>query len=800
MQYPHRGGICRRYAWDLVILDSPKYTAPLSPHTCAPVIHQKGILRREQIVDTRATMSSSKFPAALSCLNLFLHGNIIVLLLAVSGYTCSHLALTGYDRDTQCCPCRVTQGWLSTFVPLFSLPSSSTTARHITRANMLLMARETAGIPVIEAPVLIVGSSMTGMTLSALLAKHGIRDSITVEKHASTAIHPRAALFHPKTMQIYRELGLYDQMAAESAKYYDEHAGLHAVETLAGKKLGTWMEDINEGLADISPVGRMFLTQQMFEPLLRRHAVGHGASLRFSTELVEFEQDEEGVTALVVHAGTGAKQIVRAKYMVACDGSRSQVRRKLGIQMKGHGLLSKSITIYFKADLGKYVKGKYNGVIYVNNEMVRGFFRLDKTGTEGFLVVNTYGVRGSEESRFPADGITDEKAKVMLQEAVGADVDCEITHISPWNAICDCATHFSKNRVLLAGDAAHVVTPNGGFGGNTGIQDAYNLAWKLALVLQGKGDQDLVLSTYHDERFPVGRRTVDQAFERYIVRTAPEFRTADMDVEQEVPEPHLELGYRYDSRAVAADKKPGALIEDPATAKARPGSMARHVLVKTERSEKAFPVADLLGSGFVLLVGAEGIGWVRAARNLKMEEAKWLPEMDVHHLATENDAFHEKYDVGPSGCALIRPDGFVAWSSHSGAVSGFGGIGMPGPEETLKCVFRDILCLSERQHAGAARTDSAHASFETTALAATDKWAEQQTSLATHLHRQRRALEVEKQDYLDKARDVDARLADLKRMGELQNEMAMLGMKLRLQDVARHGGSHGMAQHDLGPG
>lgn len=125
MQYPHRGGICRRYAWDLVILDSPKYTASLSPHTCAPVIHQKGILRREQIVDTRATMSSSKFPAALSCLILFLHGNIIVLLLAVSGYTCSHLALTGYDRDTQCCPCRVTQGWLSTFVTLFSLSSPS---------------------------------------------------------------------------------------------------------------------------------------------------------------------------------------------------------------------------------------------------------------------------------------------------------------------------------------------------------------------------------------------------------------------------------------------------------------------------------------------------------------------------------------------------------------------------------------------------------------------------------------------------------------------------------------------------
>lgn len=665
---------------------------------------------------------------------------------------------------------------------------------------MLAMASDIAGIPVVEAPVLIIGSSMTGMTLSALLAKHGISDCITVEKHASTAIHPRAALFHPKTMQIYRELGLYDQMASESAKYYDEHAGLHAVETLAGKKLGTWMEDINEGLEDISPVSRMFLTQQMFEPLLRKHAVEHGASLRFSTELVEFEQDEEGVTALVIHGETGAKQIVRAKYMIACDGSRSQVRGKLGIEMKGHGLLSKSITIYFKADLGKYVRGKYNGVIYVNNEKVRGFFRLDKTGTEGFLVVNTYGVRGSEESRFPADGITDERAKVMLQEAIGADVDLKITHVSPWNAVCDCAIHFNKGRVLLAGDAAHVVTPNGGFGGNTGIQDAYNLAWKLALVLRGKAGQDLVLSTYHDERFPISLKTVDQVFERYIVRTAPEIRTPGMDAEEEVPEPYLELGYRYQSYAIAGEKA-GATVEDPASAKARPGSMAHHVLIRTtERDGKAFPIADLLGNGFVLVAGAEGIGWVRAARNLKLEEAKWLPNLDLHQLAADNDAFYKKYDISSSGCVLVRPDGFVAWSERSGAVSGFGGIGMPGPEETLKCVFRDILCLSERHVDAAARADSAHASFDATALEDTDKWADQQKSLATSLHGQRMELEKEKQALLEKMQDVDARLADLRRMGELQNEMAMLGMKLKLQDEAHERAGRGRMQHDLGPG
>ncbi|EME40535.1 hypothetical protein DOTSEDRAFT_136948, partial [Dothistroma septosporum NZE10] len=362
-----------------------------------------------------------------------------------------------------------------------------------------------AGIPIVETPVLVVGSSMVGMTLSALLAKHGVRDCITIERHSSTAIHPRAALFHPRTMQIYRELGLYDQMYNESLKHYDEHAGLHAVESLAGKKLGTWMADINQWIENISPTSRLFLTQQMFEPLLRQHAVDNGAILRFSTELVDFQQDEAGVTALIQDLDSGKKELVRTKYMIACDGSKSPIREKLGIQMKGHGLLSHSLTIYFKADLGWLVQGKYNGVIYVNNEDVRGFFRLDKTGREGFLVVNTAGKKGTEESKHPSVGITNEKAGRMLKSAIGADVDFEITLLSPWNALCDVADRFNDRRVILAGDSAHVVTPNGGFGGNTGIHDAHNLAWKLALVLHGKAGEELVTQTYHDERRPVAK-------------------------------------------------------------------------------------------------------------------------------------------------------------------------------------------------------------------------------------------------------------------------------------------------------
>lgn len=256
------------------------------------------------------------------------------------------------------------------------------------------MADFTGGIPLEHTPVLVVGASMVGMTLSALLAKHGVQGCIAVEKHAGTAIHPRAALFHPRTMQIYRELGLYDAMCEESSKHYDQHAGIVDVESLAGKFLRSWMSNMNEGIEDLSPTVRLFLTQQMFEPILRAKVVGDGVDLRFSTEMVEFQQDAGGVTALLRNTETGRKTLVRARYMVACEGNRSSTRSKLGIEIKGHGLLSHSITIYFQADLGKYVKGKYNGVIYVNNPEVRGFFRLGKWvivlfDTFTLLIMNT---------------------------------------------------------------------------------------------------------------------------------------------------------------------------------------------------------------------------------------------------------------------------------------------------------------------------------------------------------------------------------------------------------------------------
>ncbi|KAJ9601904.1 hypothetical protein H2200_013574 [Cladophialophora chaetospira] len=635
------------------------------------------------------------------------------------------------------------------------------------------MVANASDLPVEQTQVLVIGASMVGMTLTALLAKHGVRDCIAVEKHSSTAIHPRAALFHPRTMQIYRELGLYDSMAQESTKHYDEYAGIFDVESLAGKFRRQWLANMNAGIESLSPVMRLYLTQQIFEPILLEKARTGGIDIRHSTELVSFCPDDAGVTALVRNRDTGQKSVIRAQYMIACDGSRSPIREALGIKMKGYGLMSHSLTIYFKADLGKYVIGKYNGVIYVNNPTLRGFFRLDKAGREGFLVVNMVG-----EKQHPADNITDERAAEFLKAAIGADASFEITLVAKWQARCEVAEKYldESGRVILVGDSAHVVTPHGGFGGNTGIHDTHNLAWKLALVLSGKAGPALVTETYEKERLPVARKTVDQVFERYIKRVAPELREPyekeGFVIEDEAEDAHLELGYRYWSRALDTDQKQSSeTLENPKTATAKPGSMARHVFVQLmDSDDEEIPIADLLGESFVLILGSQASGWIQAAQFLQTE--KQFPEVKIHQLKAGSEVeFCSRYGISSTGAVLIRPDGFVAWSESGPAVFGFGGMGIPDSAETLRCVLKKLLCLGDHIPSFIPQTAQGERLINRSEGLAS-------ITLSRALFTREQLLLEEKSRALKQIEEIERQLADVKRLSVLQDEMAMLSMKL----------------------
>ena len=504
-------------------------------------------------------------------------------------------------------------------------------------------------------PVLVAGGSLVGLSAARFLADHGV-PSLTVERHPGTAIHPRAAMFNQRTIELYRSIGLEPEIVEASNLEFEQDGAIVSVETLAGKELEYYFRNVNEGYETLSPSPRLFITQIGLEPILRRVAAERGARLEYSTELVSFDQDADGVSALVRNRDSGEERTVRASYLIAADGSKSSVRERLGIPLRGHPSFSRSITIYFRADVKPLLGDRNLSVIYVFGPTLQGFFRFSLAGDAGFLVVNsTIGADGSRNRDVWAD-LDEDRCVQYVREALGApDLPLEIENVQQWNACAEWAERFQDGRIFLAGDAAHNMPPTGGFGGNTGVADANNLAWKLAFVLNGAAGPAL-LETYDVERQPVGEFTCEQAYTRYVARLDPELGTED--IQPFVADPPIELGHRYRSSAVILEEDDdGASHEDPHQPSGRPGTRAPHVELD------AGSTLDLFGRGFVVLSPAEaGCSAARAAG------------IDAHRI--DSPAFVEAYGTGAEGAVLVRPDGFIAWRARSvaedpeGALSG----------------------------------------------------------------------------------------------------------------------------------
>jgi 2-polyprenyl-6-methoxyphenol hydroxylase-like FAD-dependent oxidoreductase len=542
-----------------------------------------------------------------------------------------------------------------------------------------MSARAGSSSPVDEVPVLIVGGSLVGLSAAAFLAWHGI-PTLNVERHAGTAVHPRAGHFQLRTMEVLRSIGLQDIVRRAAEDQYDLDFGIAAVASLAGKELAVFIRNLNEGVEAVSPSIRFFMTQQSLEPLLRARAEELGARLLYRTELTSFEQDSDGVTAIIKDLDSGVERPVRARYMIACDGNRSPVRERLGIAVKGRGVIAHSVTIYFRAAAAApLMEGRRLGVIYVTNPTLRGFLRMDKGNRSGFLAVNTVGDTAQPETSRIADHITPERCVELVRAAIGlADAPVEITQVIPWRTVADNSERYLQGRVFLAGDAAHTMPPNGGFGGNTGVQDVHNLAWKLAMVIKGRAGAGL-LETYDAERQPIGALTVEQAYSRYVLRTAPYLGVET--VQPLVDDWRMEIGHKYRSSAVISEPGGGDLPhDDPFQSRGRPGTRAPHLML--ERNGARVSTLDLYGRNFVLLAGPEGGAWCAAARRVRNVPVDAYELGGAGDLADPQSRFPEAYGISPSGAVLIRPDGFVAWRADE--VN-------PHVEQTLADVFARLL-------------------------------------------------------------------------------------------------------------
>lgn len=528
-------------------------------------------------------------------------------------------------------------------------------------------------------PVLIVGGGLVGLSTSLFLAHYGAR-SLLVERHASTTLHPKQFGLGIRPMEIFRSVGLEEAVHAGGALLANARDHL-VVQTLAAgaiRRNRMLNEEDTETLA-LSPSRLTICPQNELEPILSDAARQCGSELCFNTELLSFSQDDEGVTATLLERSTGTRRTVRADYLVAADGVHSPISRSLDIPSHGAGTFAHIVNILFRADLVTPLGEQTFGVCVVMNPEAFGV--LGPVNNRDVWVFNA---SFTPERGEKVEDFTEERCIELVRKAIGLpDLEVEIKSVLPWEMAARAAERLAVGRVFLAGDAAHTMPPLGGFGASTGIQDAQNLAWKLALVTRGLAAPEL-LQTYESEREPVDWFTTEQARLRY--EESNRRWSADAGERAEVGMAHdrvVMLGYHYNSPAIVEPRQQMPSLEH-VVLNGEPGTRAPHLWI--ERAGQRVSTLDLLGKHFVLLTGPSGASWLAAARTVA---ARLHLDLDLYRVGTDfsdaDGAFCSAYGISPQGAVLARPDGFIGWRSVSGDEQA---------TQTLERVFAQLLCWS----------------------------------------------------------------------------------------------------------
>src|SRR5690349_13151192 len=556
----------------------------------------------------------------------------------------------------------------------------------------------------VEVPVLIVGAGPAGLALSVALSRYGV-GHLVVERHRGTAHTPRAHIINQRTVEIFRHLGISDRFHAVATPQHLMASNLW-VATLAGLEVArseTWGTGA-ERAADYrmaSPEPMANCPQTVLEPMLLAAARDMGADVRFGWEFTSLEQDQDGVTSVVRQRDGEATLTVRSQYVVGADGARSQVLGQAGLTAEGPDDLARAANIWFRADLSRYLAYR-PGVLTWNvmpgplPPLRLGTLICHKPFTE-FVLAFMY-----DPEQTSLDTLGADELNARIRAFVGADVDTEILGVAGWQVRAQIASAYSAGRVFCMGDAVHRHPPTNGLGLNMSIADAYNLSWKLALVLAGRAGVAL-LDSYSPERQPVGAQGVQRAITSLQEGAAVE---AGLGYEPGQPaeagwqalnmlyEPGpagaersharhnaselsnlqlnahgIELGYRYRSDAIADDGSPDPipardpqLYYQPTT---RPGARVPHA--RLERDGVPVSSLDLADDlGFALLTGPGGEAWARPAAEVS---ARLGVPVRVHVIGGREgvtDPYGEwasRREVQATGCVLVRPDRHVAWRS-----------------------------------------------------------------------------------------------------------------------------------------
>ncbi|MFJ1760838.1 FAD-dependent monooxygenase [Amycolatopsis sp. NPDC088138] len=511
----------------------------------------------------------------------------------------------------------------------------------------------------IRVPVLVVGAGPVGVSTALFLGRHGVR-SLLVEQRASTSTLPRAPGLQARTMELFRAAGVHNEIRAlevgDSHPYFE--GGILQTRTFAEIDDAVVLEAPSLDGPTVSPERVMGCGQDRYERVLAGLARDSGAELRFGTRLTSFTSDDDGVTATIRDLASGEETTVRADYLVGADGAGSRTRQALGLERTGIGTVFNALSIYFRApELTTVLKDRKFILCYATAApgTLMGLSRLH--GADPWLAAPLY---YPEKGETP-DDYPDERCVEIIRTAAGkSDMAVEIVAKVPWQGAQLVAETFRQGRVFLAGDAAHVHPPAGGFGANTGIHDAHNLAWKLAAVLAGRAG-DALLDTYDAERRGVGGAMARQAMVRNRIRHgyADEETVASM-----VDDIIITLGYRYQSDAITGGREDAPVLTPNLELTGEPGTRAPHLWLR--RDGDRLSTIDLFWDDFVLLTGSRNSGWCEAAERVAKQlsiPVRAFVVGDGGDLVPEDRAWAETYGVSEDGAVLVRPDAFVAWRS-----------------------------------------------------------------------------------------------------------------------------------------
>lgn len=579
----------------------------------------------------------------------------------------------------------------------------------------------------ITTDVLIIGTGPAGSATAALLSSYGV-ENMAINRYRWLANTPRAHITNQRAMEVLRDLGRDVEAEAYLHCSPQEIMGENVFCTsLAGEELGrlkTWGNHPSSKAEHLlsSPTEMNDLPQTFMEPLLFKTACSRGTQARMSTEYVSHEQDAEGVTTTCRDRLTDKDFTVRSKYLVGADGGNSLVAQHIGLPFEGKMGVAGSMNIIFKADLSRYVAHRPSVLYWVLQPgsnvggIGLGLVRMVRPWNE-WLINWGYDINEGVPE------VDNAFAEGVARDLIGdPDIPIEITSVSTWTVNNCYAARAHKGRVFCMGDAIHRHPPSNGLGSNTSIQDGFNLAWKLAMVVKGQAGAGL-LETYTDERAPVAKQIVTRANQsieefgpifgalgllesidpvkmqenmdrrcedtpaaenqRAALREAIAFKVYEFDAHG------VEMNHRYRSSAIVSDGQPEpAFTRDPELHFQQttwPGARLPHAWLFNDNNQKASTL-DLCGHGrFTIMTGIGGRAWVEAARALSTELG--LPI--AAHVIGPRQEWQDHYgdwararEVGDTGVVLVRPDHHVAWRSEAMAAD---------PVAELRRILKTVL-------------------------------------------------------------------------------------------------------------